>query len=455
MKKILLFVTILLTLFIWLISIENKTKVEGVNVLEVEEMSLLTEFAYGSGSEEVGLIPDGFEKLGKGPNSYFVRKQKIFILDNVNERVVIRDLKSNQTHNINMDNFRFGQDIYVDNKEDLYILDNGLSVVNQYNKNGELLNTHEIPKEIKVPTSLTAKGSEVFVEQAGIVAFSLNNKSKKYNGKLLEGSVGIDIIQKKVDEKNGKIKLSGSKNHEIPVSYDHSFGALDVLSISNNELVYKKTEVAPDVSIIMTETTIEVADFNGKVKGAIRIPIENIDYIPVHMIRVDKNNIYLLSPEKDSLKVFELHPGKKHKKKLKDRVEKYKQNDIEYQKKVTDKEIEEKVKDLERKLEIGMTKGEVIQVLGEEKTSGLSEGDHSYFSLNYEYFVVPQLPNPVHINVVDIDNLKSRNIGIQLYVFLSPEDKIEFYNIFYVKGDSNQVYQNNYSNDGIMVSQVE
>lgn len=74
-------------------------------------LSKVADFEFGVENNKIGYISGGYEALNQGPSSFFVRDETIFVLDNVNKKVLIRTLDDNGTHSFDYENACWLKDI--------------------------------------------------------------------------------------------------------------------------------------------------------------------------------------------------------------------------------------------------------------------------------------------------------------------------------------------------------
>ncbi|WP_025027137.1 hypothetical protein [Caldalkalibacillus mannanilyticus] len=337
---------------------ENTLNIQ-LDILENEGLVEVVSIPYGGTAKEVGFIESGEEILAEGPTSFFVRNNKIYILDNVNKKILIKS--GNNLDMIQLDELYWGTDLYVCKDGTMYVLDIGSDTVLSYDSKGNLIEKSSIPDVIEIPTGLDMDfNNNIIVRQSTDVAVSLNNGVKINKGRHLENTLErIDVSI--VNQKEGQIILHGDKDKKIiDIPFEHTFGEIIVRGVVGNQIVFEKTEVS-DTHKIMVESFIQVVNKKGELTGAARMPLEKMKFIPNHMVRVENNKIYLLSPESDSLKVYEVLVGKKYEKTLDKRVSEY-HSSGEYQKDKKNEVVD--IKDLDSNL----------------KSSDLVENGHIYRS---------------------------------------------------------------------------
>ncbi|WP_053368055.1 hypothetical protein [Bacillus sp. FJAT-27245] len=330
MKKLSIHVIATIMIFSHLFAFSSE-RTEAVNLSEdlqitnIETLNPALEIKYSDKEDEVGFKPNGTEgDIGTGVTSFFVQNDIFYLLDNVNKKVLITD-KSGKTSTIKLNESSWLEDVYVDKKKNIYVLDFANRIVSKYSQDGQHLNDYSIPDSLEVPTGLEVnhKG-EIIVNQSQDISVNLTQGNSLTSTRPL-AEEDITIKETRINENKGRITLTeAGKSYDIDIDFEESFGSITVNSLKSNQIVYTKTEVAADIPKIMAETHVYVANKKGKILGAARVPLEKMYFAPRHLVRVDKNKIYLLSPEPTKLVVYELKPGNFFNKKLKNRIQAYK-----------------------------------------------------------------------------------------------------------------------------------
>lgn len=287
---------------------------ELIEINEEENLEEVLKLPFGNGPNEIGIDWGGNEREKRGPTSFFVRNNNIYILDNVNKKIVMQS--GDSVTEFPLKGLGWGVDIYVTKKKNIYVLDMTNRNIRVYNSKGKLLDKISVPEGIKIPTNLSIDyNKSLIVQQLHGSGFNFK-KNKRVVGRHFENQPLV-AIPKIVDDKTGGIKIKDKdKSYEITVDYEHSFGELIVLGIVGDQIVFEKTEVASNTNEIMAEKFIEVIDKKGRFQGAANVTLENMVYVPNVGTRVSNNKIYLLSVEEDGLKVYDVKVGKSYKKKL-------------------------------------------------------------------------------------------------------------------------------------------
>lgn len=326
MKKATIYFLITFLTLLLLLTLTVKSQDSSKTDLQVnteESINDLITINYGDKENEVGFKPHGTEgDIGTGVTSFFVRNNVFYFLDNVNKKILITDGKGSIS-NIELLEDSFLEDIVVDKKENIYILDTRNRVVYKYSNKGHELKKYSIPDTLKIPTGIELnKNSEIVANQVQDFSINLITAEKLTKTRTVDET---EINEVKANDKLAKIAFTehGKKN-EVDVSFEESFGGITLNSIRGNQIVFTKTEVAADIPSIMTETHVYVTSKKGEVLGAVRIPLEKMHFAPTNLIRVDNNNIYLLSPEPRQLVVYKLNPGKQFQKKLQQMIDDFK-----------------------------------------------------------------------------------------------------------------------------------
>lgn len=319
-KSILISLTLLLVLSMVMIVYPGNASSQSDSASVLEDYGSLTEvasFHYGKGEEEIGYTPAGYETLDVGPTSFYVLGDTIYILDNVNKKVLIKNA-NNKVRTISVKNACWLKDIYVTPEAHVFLLDSCKKQVEEFDENGQKINDFMIPATIDLPYELGMNNNrELYVREPGSQAIVLKN-SKKFAG-ISFLNHDENVIPSMVDNKTGSLDIGDTVHIEIP--YQYSFGELKVHGISKDTITISKTEVAPDIPVVVAESFIQKLDFNGNVIGTIRIPTEKMNSIPDQMVRLDNNVVYLFSLEKDLARIYKVHLGRKYETKIDQLIE--------------------------------------------------------------------------------------------------------------------------------------
>lgn len=296
---------------------------ETAEILDVEEINSILEFNYGTDDGEIGINTNTIGGADSGITSFFVRDHMFYILDNVNHKVIMADRDGHRSSFKVSENSSL-KDIYVDEQKNIYLLDYANRVVYKYREDWQLEKSYPIPDSLKIPVRVTAnEKKEIIVEQSQDNFINLETGKKASPKREISEGAFVKIVSDQL----GRITVydSGEKQ-DIDIEFEESFGEMTVHSINAKQIIFTKTEVAADITKIMAETHVYVMDKEGTVLGAVRVPLERMQAAPRHLVRVDQNEIYLLSPEENSLIVYELKPGKQFEKRLQDRIDEYKKD---------------------------------------------------------------------------------------------------------------------------------
>lgn len=148
--------------------------------------------------------------------------------------------------------------------------------------------------------------NEIYVRQFGGDSYALNG------GTLIRGkafnSRNIQVLPSIINNNKRRLEYGDVK---IDIPYHYFFGALQVLDISKENIIIYKTEVAPNIPVVVVESHIQMIDLNGNIVGSFRVPTENMTFIPNHMVKTDNGKIYLLSIEEESVVVYRVLLGGK------------------------------------------------------------------------------------------------------------------------------------------------
>ncbi|KPB03764.1 hypothetical protein [Bacillus sp. CHD6a] len=279
-------------------------------ILEHSQVNLIMEVGYGDQENQVGIDPKGPES--NNVSSFAVYDGTFYILDNFNNKVLIIDAQGNY-RTIPIDEAKHLVDILVTNDKEIYVLDSGQKLVYQFSNNGELINTFEI--SVEIPTGL------VYMKEYGVTVNQLQGRVELVETGERIPAEDLPYREIRVSEVEGEIWINDNgENIEIEVDFEHFYGGLTFQSITENQVVFTKTEREAEFTTIEPETHVYIVNKHGSTLGAVRIPSENMEISASHLVKTDGNKIYLLSPEASHLAIYELIPGKSFEKLLDDRI---------------------------------------------------------------------------------------------------------------------------------------
>ncbi|MFC4409039.1 hypothetical protein ACFOZY_01175 [Chungangia koreensis] len=239
------------------------------------------------------------------PMSFFVKDDVFYILDNAGKKVVVTD-GTEHLLTIQLSEDAWLKDLFVDDDGMIYVLDEGRSVY-KYDKDGKLIDTFPIQQENFISTSLSVNAEgDILVHEGGSRTLNLStNETSPYVKHFGNTIAKADVV----NEKEGRLILTEpDKETIIDIPFEDTFGALVVYDVNSKQIVYEKQEVK-DESQISVYSDIYVADKKGNFLGAVRIPTERSTYYAEHRIRMDNNEIFFMSPEKDGVHFYQLIPG--------------------------------------------------------------------------------------------------------------------------------------------------
>ena len=294
---------------------------DDLSIAEYEKFEAVLEMKYGTDPGEIAMpqIRGGGSELA--PESFFVKDNVFYLLDNAGKKVVVTT-EDQHLLTIQLDKDSWLIDIFVDEEESIYVLGySNITSVSKFDKDGELLKIYPINNESLILTAVSVNlNNEIIVHQ------SLDKSLNLMTGELVRSTneFGENLFARvfKKDEEAGEIILIESgEERKIHVPFEQSFGGINVNAITSNQIIFEKTEVAAETTVIMAETHVYVIDKNGNVLGAVRMPHERVEYYSRNNIRVDHGKIYYLSAELEAAYVYELTPGKIFEKRLNERIE--------------------------------------------------------------------------------------------------------------------------------------
>ncbi|WP_078549245.1 NHL repeat-containing protein [Litchfieldia alkalitelluris] len=285
------------------------------SILEHSNVELKMKIEYGEGENQIGFTSHGGEgAIGSSATSFDVKDGTFYILDNVNDKVLITGNGKQRTIPIN-DAWDLTDIIITENNE-IYVLDSESRLVYQYSQSGELVDTHNVSDAIKIPTGLGfPEGHGVTVNQNNTVLISL-----KTGVRIKEENQPHKALR--VNDNEGKIRLVNEKTeNEITIPFEHSFGGITIHSVTNNQIVFTKGEIATNEGPIKGEFHVYIINKKGETQGAVRIPDKKTVMAPYHPIKTREEKIYFLSPEAEYLGIYELKAGKTFEKLLEQQIE--------------------------------------------------------------------------------------------------------------------------------------
>ncbi|QHE50867.1 hypothetical protein [Pontibacillus sp. HMF3514] len=291
-------------------------KSSRTSIYDYEQINKVFDVAYGAKDDQLGFTPNGTEgEIGTGVVSFYVQNNNVYFLDNVNKKVSVFDESGSFISSYDLSYARWLSDLIVLDNQTIYVLDSAKRFVYEINKDGEKVNSYDVPKEITIPTGLGKTiNNKITVDQSQDIIVELKSGNKL-------GKSNLPNVEEKINENKGKITFNnGETIGDFTVNFEESYGGLTVNSIMPNRIIYTKTEVASHIPKIMAETHVYVANKKGETIGAVRIPLEEMYFAPRHLVRVDNNKIYLISPKENHLTLYELKPGKTFEKRLDDRI---------------------------------------------------------------------------------------------------------------------------------------
>lgn len=302
-------------------SVDIKVPTVQIPIYEKEELKEILYLPFGEKEHEIGYYEGSYESLSQGPTSYFVRNGNIYILDNVNQKVVIQ--RGNTISEFPLKEMHFGADLYVTEDQTLYVLDIGSRHVHQYDASGSLVVSTPIPGELEIPTALSMDSHKNILVRQGSDHAVILEGTLSLAGRQFENTT-TTVKPFIINDKLGRLVIEeANSTYSIDIPYEHSFGELILQAVLDNQIVYDRTEVAPDTYTVMAESFIEVSDKKGMVQGAARIPLEKMVFVPNHVVRVDNTSLYLLSVEKEGLRIYDVKVGKQYEKRLQNRIDNY------------------------------------------------------------------------------------------------------------------------------------
>jgi len=277
-----------------------------IHIESSEQVTELFSINYGNANHEVG-VP---QKMKGGsdltPMSFFVKDDVFYILDNSGKKIVVTD-GGQHLQTIQLGEDAGLKDLFVDNEDNIYVLDDANRAVLKFDKEGEQVDTILIDRDTFHPTSLTVnEDKDILVHQSSVLTFNITkNEISPYSQQFGDTLAHAE----RVSETEGRLTLTASgKDSIIDIPFEDTYGALTIYDVNSKQIVYEKLEVK-DESPISTYTHIYVSDKEGNYLGAVRVPTELSTYYAEHRIRVEDNKIFFMSPEEDGVHFYQLKPG--------------------------------------------------------------------------------------------------------------------------------------------------
>lgn len=277
-----------------------------IHIESTEQVTELFSINYGNADREVG-VP---QKMKGGsdltPMSFFVKDDIFYILDNSGKKIVVTD-GGQHLQTIQLGEDAGLKDLFVDNEDNIYVLDDANRAVLKFDKDGKRVGTYQIERDSFIPTSVTVNEDEdILVHQSSDITFNImKDEVSPYHQQFGDTLARTE----RVSETEGRLIITESgKDSVIDIPFEDTYGALTIYDVNSKQVVYEKLEVK-DESPISTFAHIYVSDRTGNYVGAVRIPTELSTYYAEHRIRVEDNQIFFMSPEEDGVHFYQLKPG--------------------------------------------------------------------------------------------------------------------------------------------------
>ncbi|OCA90488.1 hypothetical protein A8F94_00950 [Bacillus sp. FJAT-27225] len=215
------------------------------------------------------------------------------------------------------------KDILVTPDKQIYILNTANPfVVYQYTEKGKLVNTFQLSDHhLFFPNELR------LIEDIGVVASQNQEQFLSLDSGEIIKADSLPYQMNPVNRKEAVLSLNeNGVNTKIDLRYEEGRGPSSLVSLRGEQILFTKTE-APAVFASVSETHVYAYDKQGETLGGIRIPTEKFIEVPQTIqtyIKSDKNGLYLLSPEKEHIVIYELTLGKNFESHLQEQVEQVK-----------------------------------------------------------------------------------------------------------------------------------
>jgi hypothetical protein len=288
-------------------------RVNGEEVLSLE---------VGSEPGQVGFTPEGPEIFPLGPESFDIGKDgTIYLLDSTNHRIQCFDSEGNLRSIIPLQ--VRGVDLRVAEDNTFYVLDETRRYVLKVDREGMVLDTYEISKDIEAVSGISLdRRGDLILKVAEIEEYKLTSATKhilpdrqfqtKHEG-LTTPRIEATYVFKRLDERLGHrgvmrvFDTIGNLLLEVPITTEHLLGSVVFVNTDRDGNIYLAVEELLEAPIVTVEKTVRKYDPNGKLLGIARLPIEEYYTCPNTEVRVDeKGNIYHLVPSKDRVKLLKL-----------------------------------------------------------------------------------------------------------------------------------------------------
>ncbi|MFE8699725.1 GerMN domain-containing protein [Cytobacillus sp. FJAT-54145] len=311
---------ILILPLIILSTLFEQEKSEAFVIEETSHIQLVDTIEYGDGDGEIGQ----YTAQGMNPVSSFdIENGTLYLLDEASFKVVIRGRDGNSTsfpiqNKQNMVGVL--EDILVTQDEDIYILNSGEKVVYEYKVNGDLTNIYDFSQlDLFFPDSLYEfENNEMVVSQ---------NQEKFASLKTLSFIKDDDLPfqLKGMNRKESRLLLNdGGKLTELSLFSDLGLGKVALQEVADEQIIYMQT-VTPAVNTPISETHVFGINKEGNKLGGVLIPEENFIEKPQRMenyIKTDRNEIYLLIPERKQVVLYEVTLGQEYESFIEEQAEK-------------------------------------------------------------------------------------------------------------------------------------
>jgi hypothetical protein len=256
---------------------------------------LIPAISFSVDNNEIGFRQD--RDLHRGAQSFDVVDGVVYILDTQGKKVIVTD--ENGTKYYSLFNVRYPKDILVKD-ENVYILDAWVTEgsIIRYD-----LAFNEIERcDFKVNTDMYSH-LEMF---DGKVALTSNYTGIQFileNNSLIASKDGGDVVA----AEDGFVNVyHNGKNYRVSRA---SNDFINFLAESNNELVYSRTKVVNNCSILTGEITIEKCNTEGRFVAGIALTKNEDHAWPNKYVDVDGDKIYYMECTKEKTTIYEIYFG--------------------------------------------------------------------------------------------------------------------------------------------------
>lgn len=283
--------------FIWLISF-----VIICIDIEIKDSKKIMSLEIGRGEGKLSYTEFVEDMERFGPESFAVsRKDKIYILDNIEKQVEIFDITGKYQGTINLSKEESYYDIEVNAKDNIVLLTYGGKVV-EYSQDGEKINQEmvDLTKESDINFCILCKMEDgtVFIKNI------LNNTDVKIDEEI--NGKETEIVIRDVSKSDSKNQVFCFQNRDIIIKYKYEAGPTYPINIRNNEVIFIETEIIEGKKMYVEIRISKYVDGN-RVETALAKPVIDYEIVPNKFLYVDENGVvYQMVCSENSVDIYEL-----------------------------------------------------------------------------------------------------------------------------------------------------